>query len=179
MEVKDEEVLEVKYKIMGMGIKQPKFATDGSSCFDLYAAEDAVIEPSQTVAVGLGVAFEPPEGYGIMIYPRSGISSKVPLRFANGVGVIDNDYRGEVKVLLENVRPEKQKIYKVPAYQLVDGTTVEDYNKYYPEGTIKVRKGDRIAQGMVVQTFKTNLSKSKELSETKRGKGGFGSTGVK
>ena len=179
MEVKDTDVLEVKYKIIGVGVKHPKFATDGSSCFDLYAAEDAIIEPAKTVAVGLGVAFEPPEGYGIMVYPRSGISSKVPLRFANSVGVIDNDYRGEVKVLLENVTPEKFKVFRVPAYKNIEGEVIEDYRNYYPEGTIKVCKGDRIAQAMLVQTFKTNLSKQKDLSETKRGKGGFGSTGVK
>ena len=176
---KDDNVLEVKYKLTGIGVKTPKYATEGSSCFDLYAAEDAVIEPAQTVVVGTGVIFEPPKGYGIMVYPRSGISSKVPLRFANGVGVIDNDYRGEVKILLENVRPEKNKVYKVPAYQKVDGEVVEDFRNFYPEGTIKVFKGDRIAQAMPVEIFNTELVRTKELSDTSRGKGGLGSTGVK
>ena len=179
MEMKKDDVLEVKFKTTTVGIKLPKYGTEGSSCFDLYAAEDVFIQPAETVVVGTGIIFEPPEGYGMMVYPRSGISSKVPLRFANGVGVIDNDYRGEVKILLENVRPEKFKVFKVPAYQLVDGTVVEDFKVYYPEGTIKICKGDRIAQCMPVPVFKANLTRTKELSETDRGKGGLGSTGVK
>lgn len=179
MEVKDNDVLEIKFKTVSVGLKHPKYATEGSSCFDLYAAEDAVISPGETVVVDTGIIFEPPEGYGIMVYPRSGISSKVPLRFANGVGVIDNDYRGTVKILLENARPEKFKVFKVPSYQKIDGTVVEDYSKFYPEGTIKIFKGDRIAQAMPVETFKATLSRTKEVSETKRGEGGLGSTGVK
>ncbi len=179
MEVNKDDVLEVKFKTVGIGNKLPKYATEGSSCFDLYATEDVIIPPAETVVIGTGIIFEPPEGYGIMVYPRSGISSKVPLRFANSVGVIDNDYRGEVKVLFENVRPEKMKLYKVPSYQLIDGTIVEDHSGYFPEGSIKVCRGDRIAQAMPVEIHKVNLVRTKELSETSRGKGGLGSTGVK
>lgn len=171
----------IKFKCVGMGIKTPKYESENASCFDLYAAEEAVIKPSECVAVKTGIIFEPEEGYGINLYPRSGISAKTTLRFANGVGIIDNDYRGEVKVLLENVMPLPMRQNLVPAYQLVNGTMVDgDYSYgYLPEGTIVVKKGDRIAQAMPVRIERATLERTTEVSETKRGEGGFGSTGVK
>lgn len=173
-------MLELKYK-RGIGIKTPKYATDKASCFDLYAAEDAVIPPNETVVVGTGIMFEPPEGYGIMVYPRSGISSKTPLRFANSVGVIDNDYRGEVKILLENVKAKPQKTRVVPSYMTIDGEVVGNDHKYgfLPEGTVVVKRGDRIAQAMAVKIEQVQLTQVKKLSETERGEGGLGSTGTK
>lgn len=173
--------MEIKFKHTMGGLKTPKYATEKSSCFDIYAAEDAVIKPSQMVSVKTGLIFEPEEGYGIMMYPRSGISAKTSLRFANSVGVIDNDYRGEVQVLLENVMPLPLRQNLVPAYQLVDGTMIDgDYSYgYLPEGTIVVKRGDRIAQAMPIKIEKADLIRATEVSETKRGKGGFGSTGIK
>lgn len=173
--------MEIKFKQTMGGLKIPKYATESSSCFDIYAAEDAVIKPSEMVAIKTGLIFEPEDGYGIMLYPRSGISSKTSLRFANSVGVIDNDYRGEVKILLENAMPKPLVNNLVPAYQLVDGTFIDgDYSHgYLPLGTIIVKRGDRIAQAMPIKIEKANLIRTTEVSETKRGKGGFGSTGVK
>lgn len=173
--------MEIKYKQTAVGLKLPKYATENSSCFDIYAAEDAVIKPSECVAVKTGIIFEPPEGYGIMLYPRSGISKNTTLRFANSVGVIDNDYRGEVMVLLENAMPKPLVNNLVPAYKLVDGTMIDgDYSRgYLPEGTIVVKKGDRIAQAMPIKIEQAELVRATTLTDTKRGKGGFGSTGVK
>lgn len=173
--------MELKFKHVLGGLKFPKYATEEASCFDIYAAEDAVIKPSECVVVRTGLVFEPEEGYGIMLYPRSGISSKTPLRFANSVGVIDNDYRGEVRVLLENTMPLPQRQNLVPAYQLVDGTMIDgDYSHgYLPEGTIIIKRGDRIAQAMPIKIEKAKLVRTTEVSDTKRGEGGFGSTGVK
>ena len=173
--------MEIKYKTIGMGSKTPKYATENASCFDMYAAKDAVIKPSEMVAVNTGVVFEPEDGYGIMIYPRSGISAKTPLRLANSVGVIDNDYRGEVKVLLENIRPKDIKMRVIPAYMTVDGELVENNHEFgfLPEGTVVIRKGDRIAQAMPIKIEKANLVRVTKVGETKRGEGGFGSTGVK
>ena len=172
-------MLEIKFK-KKFGVKTPKYATPEASCFDLYAAEEAVIRPSEMVSISTGIMFEPPKGYGIMLYPRSGISAKTSLRFANSVGVIDNDFRGEVKVLLENAMPKPMVNNLVPSYKLVDGTVVDmDYNYgYLPEGTIVVKKGDRIAQAMPIKIEQAKLVQSKDLSDTERGEGGFGSTGV-
>lgn len=173
--------MEIKFKQTMGGLKTPKYATENASCFDIYAAEEVIIKPSETVAVRTGLIFEPEEGYGVMIYPRSGISAKTPLRLANSVGVIDNDYRGEVKVLLENVTPRPMVNNLVPSYTLVDGTKVDVSYKYgyLPVNTIIIKKGDRIAQAMPIKIEKANLVRTTEVSETKRGKGGFGSTGVK
>ena len=173
-------MLELKYKRKNGSIKIPKYATKKSSCFDLYAAEDAVVKPNETVIVNTGVVFEPPEGYGIMLYPRSGISSKTPLRFANSVGVIDNDYRGEVKILLENAKSKDAKQRVVPSYMTVDGEVVENDYKFgfLPEGTVVVKKGDRIAQAMLTKVEQVKLVSTKELTDTERGDGGLGSTGT-
>ena len=173
-------MLELKYKKTTVGVKTPKYATPNSSCFDLYAVHDAVIKPSEVVVVGTGIIFEPPEGYGIMLYPRSGISSKTPLRFANSVGVIDNDYRGEVKVILENMRPKDAKQRVVPSYTTIDGEVVNNDYKYgfLPEGTIVVKRGDRIAQAMPIHIEQVQFSPIEKVSKTKRGEGGLGSTGT-
>ena len=173
-------MLELKYKRTTVGVKLPKYATKDSSCFDLYAIEDAIIKPSETAVIGTGLVFEPPKGYGLMVYPRSGISSKTPLRFANSVGVIDNDYRGEVKILLENARPKDPKLRVIPSYMTVDGAVVENDHKYgfLPEGTIVIKRGDRIAQAMLIKVEQVKLVSTKELSNTERGDGGLGSTGT-
>jgi len=173
-------MLELKYKKTTVGVKLPKYATENSSCFDLYSIEDAVIKPSEVAVIGTGLIFEPPEGYGVMIYPRSGISSKTPLRLANSVGVIDNDYRGEVKILFENSKPKDVKLRVVPSYMTVDGEVVNNDYKYgfLPEGTIVVKRGDRIAQAMLIKIEQVQLTQVKKLSDTKRGEGGLGSTGT-
>lgn len=84
-------------------------------------------------------------------------------------------------VLLENAMPKPMVTNLVPSYKLVDGTVVDmDYSYgYLPEGTIVIKKGDRIAQAMPIKIEKAELTRTSSLSETKRGKGGFGSTGVK
>lgn len=172
--------IELKFKKTTVGVKIPKYATPNSSCFDLYAVHDAVIKPSETVVVGTGLVFEPPEGYGIMLYPRSGISAKTPLRFANSVGVIDNDYRGEVKVLLENAKPRDAKLRVVPSYMTVDGEVINNDHKYgfLPEGTIVVKRGDRIAQAMPIPIEQVSFVPIEKTTKTKRGDGGLGSTGT-
>ena len=173
--------MELNYKTNTIGIANLKYATEGASCFDICSVEDVMVQPGQTQVVGTGLLFEPEEGYGLMLYPRSGISAKTPLRFANGVGVIDNDYRGEVKILVENCRPESPKKHMVPSYQLVDGTVVEgDYQYgFLPEGSILIKRGDRIAQAMPIKIEKAEIKKVKELNRTKRGEVGLGSTGVR
>ena len=120
---------------------------------DLYSAEDAdvVIGPSETKFIGTGLAMEIPEGYVGLVYARSGLACKRGLAPANKVGVVDSDYRGEIKVALHNHGKEAQ--------------TVE--------------KGERIAQMVIAPYLSVNYEEADELSETERGEGGFGSTGRK
>jgi dUTP pyrophosphatase len=131
----------------------PKFATDGAACFDLHAIDIDAFEThpndNQAMILRTGLAVEIPPGYVMNIYSRSGHGFKSGLRLSNCVGVIDSDYRGEIKVSLRN-----------------DG-----------KSTTFIRQGDRIAQAMIVALPVVQIEEVDELSSTARGAGGFGSTG--
>ena len=131
----------------------PTYGTDFSAGADLYAITDGTVEiaPHATVMIGTGIAIEIPEGYCGLIFARSSLGTKRGLAPANKVGVIDADYRGEVKVCLHNHSD-------IPA-------TVEH--------------GERIAQLAIVPFLKAEFEQVDELSDTVRGAGGFGSTGRK
>lgn len=119
--------------------------------YDLFAdvTENVKIKPHETKMIGTGLAMEIPEGYFGGIFARSGLSSKEGLRPANCVGVVDADYRGEVKVALHN-----------------DGEVVRE-----------IKAGQKIAQLVVVPFLGVEFDEVEQLSETVRGVGGFGSTG--
>lgn len=123
----------------------PTYSTEGSACFDLYAIQDGYAGST----FGTGISFQVPDGHVMLVFSRSGHGFNHSTRLANCVGVIDSDYRGEVKVKL--VRD--------------DGLD------------FIVRVGDRIAQAMIIPYPKVSFVVSDELSETERGTGGFGSTG--
>lgn len=117
---------------------------------DLYSAEnDLYIEDRQTVMIGTGIAMEIPEGYVGLVYARSGLACKEGLAPANKVGVIDSDYRGEIKVALYNQSGQKK----------------------------LVKNGERIAQIVIAPFLAPEFTEVSELDETDRGEGGFGSTG--
>lgn len=128
--------------------------TYGSACAagaDLYAClpETVKVAPGETVMIPTGLAMAVPEGYGGFLYARSGLSVKMGLAPANKVGVIDADYRGEVKVALHNHSSEAR----------------------------EVSHGDRIAQLVIAPFLKGDFCLCETLPETDRGEGGFGSTG--
>lgn len=132
----------------------PTYATDGAAGADLYACitddnGEIYIRGGETILVGSGISMAIPKGYVGLVFPRSGWAVKKSLSLANAVGVIDSDYRGEVKLAL----------YNRSGY----GKTVKD--------------GDRIGQIVIVPFMKTKFDIVDELPETTRGDGGFGSTG--
>lgn len=145
--------MNVKVKKLKPGATVPTMGSKFAAGADLYSAEDAdvVIEPSETKFIGTGLAMEIPEGYVGLVYARSGLACKRGLAPANKVGVVDSDYRGEIKVALHNHGKEAQ--------------TVE--------------KGERIAQMVIAPYLSVNYEEADALSETERGEGGFGSTGRK
>ncbi len=145
--------MNIKVKKLKPGATVPTMGSKFAAGADLYSAEDAdvVIEPSETKFIGTGLAMEIPEGYVGLVYARSGLACKRGLAPANKVGVVDSDYRGEIKVALHNHGKEAQ--------------TVE--------------KGERIAQMVIAPYLSVNYEEADELSETERGEGGFGSTGRK
>ena len=137
----------------------PTYGSEGAACMDLYAdtkgmqesAMDGVVwvEPHTTVKIPSGFAFQPPEGYCGLIFARSGLATKSGLRPANCVGGCDYDYTGIYTIAIHNDTDEPQVIHH----------------------------GDRIAQLMFMEVDKINLIPTDTLEETKRGSGGFGSTG--
>lgn len=168
----------------------PKYAKVGDAGFDLYATEDVIIEPGEPVIIPTGLAFGLPEGYEIQVRPRSGVSSKSKLRVANSPGTVDYGYRGEVGVIVDNI---SNMVYEYEEeddwsyariitetsswVDTLDGEQeLEDYQ--YPVGTIKIRKGDRIAQGVLAEVPMARFEEVDELDETERGADGFGSSGV-
>lgn len=150
--------MKLKFKKMYPDVQLPEFATEGSACFDIraYCPNDYFdLDNADTAIINTGLKVEVPKGYVLKIYSRSGHGFACNIRLVNCVGVIDSDYRGEIKVGL-----------------------IKDFTQ--PETSPwRVMHGERIAQGMLEKLVKTEIVEAEELSETERGEGGFGSTGVK
>ena len=143
----------VKIKKLNENAIIPTYGSEFAAGADLYACENeaVTINPHETVLVHTGIAMEIPTGYAGLIYARSGIASKRGLAPANKVGVVDSDYRGEIMVALHNHSEEAQTI----------------------------DSGERIAQLVIAPYVTADFILSDELDDTKRGEGGFGSTGKK
>ncbi|OKA19961.1 dUTP diphosphatase [Bacillus cereus] len=133
----------------------PKYAKPGDSGFDLVAAEDTIIWPGETKVVPTGLAFEIPPGYEMQVRPRSGISRNTKLRVI--LGTVDSGFRGEVGVIVDNT--EIPKVANMKAHV--------------------IERGTRIAQGVIAPVITAHFEEVDELSDSQRGKNGFGSTGVK
>lgn len=140
----------VKYKVLRQGAKAPEYQSECAAGADLYACcEDTVIMPSQRKLIPTGIAIECERcDIAAIICARSGLASKHGITLANGVGVVDSDYRGEIMVSLVNLS-----------------------DKPYT-----VSNGERIAQLMLLPVIRGEFTEG-ELSDTQRGVGGFGSTG--
>jgi len=140
-------------KRLSNNIPLPKYETEGSSGMDLTANVNKVIEiqPGKSEIIPTGIALSIPKNYEIQIRPRSGLAAKNQISVLNTPGTIDEDYRGEIKVILINLGEKK----------------------------FKIEKGLRIAQMVLCPVIKAELEEADELDETKRGFGGFGSTGIK
>lgn len=143
---------DVKIKYLSDRAVPPEYATDGSLGMDVSVATDAPItlKAGERKLIPLGFALEIPNGLGAFIFPRSGLAFRKGISMSNCVGVIDPDYRGEVKASVIN-------------------HSDEDY---------VINPGDRIAQMVFLPVEKVALKESGELLDTERADGGFGSTGV-
>ena len=142
---------QVKFKKMRDSAKIPSYATDGAAAVDLSAAIDAPITlaPSERRLIPTGIAISIPRNTVAVLSARSGLSYKKGITAANGIGVIDSDYRGEIFFSAINLSSEPY--------------TVEP--------------GERIAQLMLMPVYALSLTEADTLDETERGEGGFGSTG--
>ncbi|MDR2532411.1 MAG: dUTP diphosphatase [Oscillospiraceae bacterium] len=142
----------VKIKKLNNGAQAPFRATSGSAGADLCACleADIIIEHGERRLIPTGIAAEIPAGYGGFMFARSSLGKR-GVSLANGVGVIDSDYRGEMQMLLINHSGEPY----------------------------IVKNGDRIAQLVIMPVCNAEFITDGELSQTERGEGGFGSTGKK
>ena len=141
--------MKIKIKKLDPKAVIPTKGSDAAAGVDLHAPKALVIHPNSNGVVSTGLAVEIPDGYFGAIFARSGMATRKGLRPANCVGVIDSDYRGEIKVVLHNdsdiIRP--------------------------------VQEGDRIAQLVILPYEPIEFDEVDELNDTDRGIGGFGSTG--
>jgi dUTP pyrophosphatase len=149
--------MKVKIKKLHPDAVIPKYQTKDSSGFDLHALEEVIIFPGSTKLVRTGLAVAVQEGHELQIRPRSGLSLKSGLRIANSPGTVDPDYRGEVCIIIENT-----------------AKTIPDSVGYPYE----IKKGERIAQGVICPIVQAEFEEVEELEETERGQNGFGSTGA-
>lgn len=145
--------MEVGIKKLRDKARTPVYGSTYAAGADLYACldEDVIIPAGGTAVIPTGIALELPVGCAGLIYARSGLATKQGLAPANKVGVVDCDYRGEVKVALHNHSAEER----------------------------TVSCGDRIAQLVITPYITAVFNEKDELSSTVRGEGGFGSTGRK
>lgn len=141
--------IELRRLAHGEGLPLPSYATEGAAGLDVVAAEDLTLAPGERHAVATGFAIAIPSGYEVQVRPRSGLALKHGVTCLNTPGTIDEDYRGEVKVILANLGSQ----------------------------SFDVRRGERIAQLVPSPVFKARFSEVESLNETSRGIGGFGSTG--
>ncbi len=149
-------MVEVKVKVLehGVGLELPKLATAGSAGADIRSAEDFTFERvGQVLAVKTGLSMEIPAGYELQIRPRSGLAAKFGITVLNSPGTIDSDYRGEIVVLLICLKDD---LFQTKSF----------------------KRGERIAQIVLQPTVPTTYVEVTSLSDTERGEGGFGSTGV-
>ncbi len=147
------EKLALKIKKLPNFVSIPQYKTQGASAMDLVAAidEDIIIPSGEIRMIPTGIAIELPHNTEAQVRSRSGLAIKKGIAVVNGIGTIDEDYRGEICVGLIN-------------HSKVDFT---------------IQRGDRIAQMAIMEVLKPDIIVCDELSDTQRADGGFGSTGVK
>lgn len=149
-----EKVVELPLEIMehARGLPLPAYMTAGSAGMDLRAAveKDVTVAPGEVEMLPTGLKVAVPPGYELQIRPRSGLAARYGMGLLNSPGTVDADYRGEIRVIMIN----------------------------HGKAPFKVRRGDRIAQMILCPIPRVRLVPTARLSETERGEGGFGHTGI-
>jgi len=141
----------VEFQRLFEAARAPERAHDHDAGWDLRAAEPATLGPGERTSVGTGIAVAIPEGCAGLVLPRSGLAARHGIALTNAPGLIDAGYRGELRVLLLNT------------------------DRAEP---FEIEIGDRIAQLVIVDLPDVEFAESDALTETARGAGGFGSSGV-
>jgi dUTP pyrophosphatase len=143
--------MRLEFRRLDPDAKLPTYARPGDAGLDLSSAVDVTVEPGRRAMIPTGLAVAIPEGHAGLVLPRSGLASKQGLTLANSPGLIDAGYRGEVTCAVVNLDPGEP---------------------------VTIRRGDRIAQLVVVEVPAMEPVWVDELSASERGPGGFGSSGT-
>jgi dUTP pyrophosphatase len=146
-----EDGVRVRLTRLDPGVPVPAYAHPGDAGADLVTAVDVELGPGERALVGTGIAIALPLGFAAFVHPRSGLAARSGLSVVNTPGTVDAGYRGEIKVCLIN---------------------------HDPRETIRLRRGDRIAQLVVQRVERAVFEEVSELPVSVRGEGGYGSTGV-
>lgn len=189
--------IEIKFKRTNKDVPFPSYKLNGDSGFDFVASETVIVEPGETIVIPTGIALNLYKGMEVQVRPRSGISSKTKIRVTLGTG--DSNYRGELCVIVDNIAHPRYRVVSqtsslIDRYRFDSQTSslieersnkvmnlkgeYEEIDKEVPVGSVIIRKGERIAQGVLCFVIKGIFVEVDELSETNRGTDGFGSTGV-
>ena len=142
--------MDVFVKKLNRDAKIPTFAHEDDACADLYSDSNFIINSNETKLITTGIALQINKGWEAQIRPRSGLSYKHGLLILNSPGTIDSGYRGEIKIVIKNAMSD----------------------------AFKINKGTRIAQIAIRQVPNITFLEKDSLDDTKRGDGGFGSTGI-
>ncbi|MEC4272425.1 dUTP diphosphatase [Adlercreutzia sp. R25] len=143
--------MDVMIQRLDEALPAPSYAHPGDAGLDLRAAEDGELKPFERALVPCGFAMAIPDGFAGLVIPRSGLAAKHGISIVNAPGLVDSGYRGEIKVALVNLDPHESFSFK---------------------------KGERIAQMMIVATPSITLHNISALPNSDRGAQGFGSSGV-
>ena len=165
-------IINIPVEICRENVKLPTYSTNGAAAMDIYSPEEYTIECGQTIIIPIGIKVAIPHGYGLLIQPRSGLSSRIKLRIPNSPGLIDEDYHDEIGVIVENIDPPL-KDYQIQQ----DGNGIIQGPLY--GSPITIGKGERFAQMRLIEVprVKWNVVGSLGTFDDDHGKG-FGSTGA-
>jgi dUTP pyrophosphatase len=142
----------IEFRKLDPDVALPRRARDGDAGLDLQANDTLKVGPGERAMIPTGLAVAIPAGHAGLVLPRSGLASRQGLTLANSPGLIDEGYRGEIIVAVVNLDPDQP---------------------------VEIRKGDRIAQLVVVPFAGVEAAEVAELPQSSRGEAGFGSTGVR
>lgn len=143
--------IKVPIQLIDADLDVPAYAYPGDAGLDLRSAVDIDLQPFERALVPTGIALAIPRGFAGFVLPRSGSAIKQGLSLVNAPGLIDSCYRGEIKIIAINLDPKE---------------------------SLSIRRNDRIAQLVILETPVVTLARADELEESERGAGGFGSSGT-
>ena len=162
--------MQLGFKKVHPDAKIPTYAHEGDAGMDVYAVEDVDLSPFTPTLVKTGLIAEIPDGYEIQVRPRSGLALKEGITVWNGPGTVDQNFRGEIGVIL---------LWAPPSEITISAATWARYFSPIDCFRIKqIHKGDRIAQFVIAPVTRVEPVEISEVSKTERGTGGFGSTGA-